>query len=120
MVEEIVLAVMSGPQDGAVLTFETFLDTDQPTELNIGRRDDCDVSLNYDSQVSREHAVLIYDGERFWLEDTGSTNGTYIGEEKITGRAEIQPGELFRIGRTWLRVEPMANFTPLDSDDLPF
>lgn len=121
--EEIIIAVMSGPQDGAVLPFETRAEPDDPTEITIGRREGCDICLSYDSQVSREHAILTYDGERFWLEDTRSTNGTYVRGDKITGRVEIAPGELFRIGRTWLRVEPVAHFNsplPGDDDDLPF
>ena len=118
--DQIEIALMSGPQDGAVLTFETLLDSGEPTEITIGRREGCDISLSYDSQVSREHAMLIYDGEQFWLEDTKSTNGTFIGEEKITERTEVFPGQLFRVGRTWLRIEPMITFTSSDMDDLPF
>jgi pSer/pThr/pTyr-binding forkhead associated (FHA) protein len=118
-VDEIVVALMSGPKDGDVLTFETLLDSREPVELSIGRRDGCDICLNYDSQVSREHAILIYDGERFWLEDTGSTNGTFVDDERIEGRVEIRPGQMFRVGRTWLRVEPSLRLTPPD-DDLPF
>lgn len=118
-VTEILIALMSGPQDGALLTFETFLDSGKPAEITFGRREDCDVCLNYDSQVSREHAVLTYDGETFWLEDLHSTNGTFVGEEKIAGRMEVAPGQLFRVGRTWLRIEPLP--TVLGSDDnLPF
>jgi pSer/pThr/pTyr-binding forkhead associated (FHA) protein len=118
-VDEIVIALMSGPKDGTVLAFETLLDSDKPTEISIGRREGCDVCLNYDSQVSREHALVTFDGEQFWLEDTGSTNGTFIDEEKITGRVAIEPGQLFRVGRTWLRVDPMTQFSTT-SDDLPF
>ncbi|MBN1679824.1 MAG: FHA domain-containing protein [Anaerolineae bacterium] len=118
--EEISIALMSGPQDGAVLSFETLLDSDEATELTIGRREGCDVCLSYDSQVSREHAMLSYDGEQFWLEDIGSTNGTFIGEERVTSRVGVKPGQLFRVGRTWLRVEPMAQFISSSDDDLPF
>jgi pSer/pThr/pTyr-binding forkhead associated (FHA) protein len=119
-VDQIEVALMSGPQDGAVLTFERLLDSDEPTVISIGRREGSDVCLNYDSQVSREHAALICDRETFWLEDKQSTNGTYVGDEKITGRVQIEPGQLFRIGRTWLRIEPATSFVPLDADDLPF
>lgn len=121
---EIAIALMSGPQDGDVLTFETLLDPDRPTEITIGRREDCDLCLSYDSQVSREHAVVIYDGDTFWLQDTGSTNGTFIEDDRITTRTPVKPGQLFRIGRTWMRVEPLARFRPLDlldpPEDLPF
>jgi pSer/pThr/pTyr-binding forkhead associated (FHA) protein len=116
---EILIALMSGPQDGAMLMFETFLDSGKPTEITFGRREDCDVCLSYDSQVSREHAVLTFDGATFWLEDTHSTNGTYIGEERITARTEVAPGQLFRVGRTWLRVEPLPTVLASE-DDLPF
>jgi len=119
-VDQIEVALMSGPQDGAVLTFERLLDSDEPTVISIGRREGSDVCLNYDSQVSREHAALICARETFWLEDKQSTNGTYVGDEKITGRVQIAPGQLFRIGRTWLRIEPATSFVPLDADDLPF
>lgn len=117
---EIALALMSGPKDGTILTFETLLDSGRPTEITIGRREGCDVCLNYDSQVSREHATVVYDGETFWLEDLDSTNGTFIDDERVGGREVIVPGQLFRVGRTWLRVEPLTRFTASDLDDLPF
>lgn len=117
--DEIAIALMSGPQDGAVLSFETRIESDE-TEITIGRREGCDVCLNYDSQVSREHARVLYDGEQFWLEDTNSTNGTFLGDDKINGRISVQPGDLFRVGRTWLRIETLPNFTTSDDNDLPF
>jgi pSer/pThr/pTyr-binding forkhead associated (FHA) protein len=122
--DEIVVALMSGPKDGDVITINTLLDSDEPVEMTIGRREGCDVCLSYDSQVSREHARLTFDGDTFWLEDLGSTNGSYIEDIRIDERTELEAGQLFRIGRTWLRVEPLARFTPIqdfdDDDDLPF
>ncbi len=121
--EEIVVALMSGPKDGDIITFDRLTD-DKPMTFAIGRREGCDVCLSYDSQVSREHAILTYDGTTFFLEDLASTNGTFIEQTQLTGRAELAPGQLFRIGRTWLRVEPIARFTPFNDfdsdDDLPF
>ncbi len=100
---QIAIEVMSGPRDGDVL----HLATSEGTMLIIGRREDSDICLNYDNQVSREHAYLVYDGEHFWLEDLRSTNGTFLGDTRITGRVELHPGQLFRVGRTWLRLEPV-------------
>jgi pSer/pThr/pTyr-binding forkhead associated (FHA) protein len=38
-----------------------------------------------------------------------SRNGTFLEREPIRGRVSVRPGMLFRIGRTWLRVdEPIA------------
>jgi len=43
----------------------------------------------------------------FWLEDGGSRNGTFVEklDPSIEGRVSLRPGVLFRIGRTWLRLD---------------
>jgi hypothetical protein len=43
----------------------------------------------------------------FWLEDGGSRNGTFIEKdpEPLEGRVALRPGTLFRVGRTWLRLD---------------
>jgi pSer/pThr/pTyr-binding forkhead associated (FHA) protein len=59
---------------------------------------------------SRLHARIHCSADGWFLEDCDSTNGTFIelrGEdERITGTISIQPGELFRVGRTWMLIEP--------------
>lgn len=117
---EIVLSLMSGPRDGDMLNFETHLDTKRPMTITIGRREGCDVCLSYDSQVSREHAMIICEQDKFWLEDLNSTNGTFLDDQKIAGRMALEPTQLFRVGRTWMRIEAGASFSSLDSDSLPF
>lgn len=117
MTEEIVgvvLAIMSGPDDGRRVHLRRE-DGDGAVGANgswvlvLGRRDDCDLSLPFDTQISREHARLIYTREGRWLlEDLGSRNGTYLGKKRIEQTAELEPGLLFRIGRTWLRLEEMG------------
>ena len=84
-----------------------------------------DVYLPFDNQVSRLHARLgcasvpVTDSDTsstpsiltFWLEDGGSRNGTYVEKEPepIGDRVNLRPGTLFRIGRTWLRLDiPMS------------
>ncbi len=104
----IAVTYMSGPQDGKSLEWD-FPEGDGEMALTIGRRENCDISLDYDSQVSRLHARLLYmpQTQTFFLEDAGSRNGTFIGGEKLTGRIPLKPGTLFRIGRTWLRLDPL-------------
>ncbi len=110
----IAIGVMSGPRDGDVLHVEA-----QPgTALIIGRREDSDVCLSYDNQVSREHAAILYDGTRFWLEDLRSTNGTFLEGTRITSKVELHPGQLFRVGRTWLRLEPTTMLV-IDESEIP-
>lgn len=120
MKREISVTYMSGPLDGKKLMFR------QPTPgeeivLSIGRREVCDIYMPFDNQVSRVHARLgcgvlpTSDEENdsnpvvltFWLEDAGSRNGTFLekDEEPLSARVSLRPGTLFRIGRTWLRLD---------------
>lgn len=97
------LMIMSGPEDGKPI----FLSNPRQggEAYIIGRRDDCDVILPYDSQISRQHARLFRKDSRWCLQDLGSRNGTYLGKQKIEGVASVAPGQMFRIGRTWLRLQ---------------
>ena len=120
MNRELSITYMSGPLDGKTLRFEQ-PETGDELVLNIGRRDGCDIHLPFDSQVSRLHARLgckansVTSSESvsdpfilsFWLEDMGSRNGTFIEREKgaIKGKMGLRPGALFRIGRTWMRLD---------------
>jgi pSer/pThr/pTyr-binding forkhead associated (FHA) protein len=106
--ERVSITFMSGPLDGKTMTWNL---PEVGTELliTIGRRDGCEIMLDYDSQVSRQHARVIYDlpTKHFYVEDTNSRNGTYVGNDKITGKTPLERGQLFRAGRTWLRVDPI-------------
>jgi pSer/pThr/pTyr-binding forkhead associated (FHA) protein len=121
--EQIAVTYMSGPLDGKTLHWELPPDAEEMV-VNIGRREGSDILLDYDSQVSRVHARVVYHAasDSFFLEDAGSRNGTFIGQQKLREkeRAALKPGELFRVGRTWLRVEPLEDDSLLSDDDLPF
>src|SRR5688500_3605514 len=112
MLEKLSVTMMSGPRDGEILVFPVDNATpQQPLVLTIGRREGLDIRLNYDSQVSRLHAHLGFDGEQFWVEDMGSRNGTFLEEDRLDEnvRVPIGAGTLFRIGRTWIRLDPLPN-----------
>jgi pSer/pThr/pTyr-binding forkhead associated (FHA) protein len=120
---------MSGPHDGKTLSFEQ-PELGEERVLLIGRREGCDVHLNFDSQASRIHARLgcasipVTASESvdnpfmlaFWLEDGNSRNGTFIEKDKlpIKARVSLRPGSLFRVGRTWMRLD-----VPITFDDGP-
>lgn len=71
--------------------------------LSIGRADACQVILN-DTYVSQVHArVYPKDGEWF-VEDLGSTNGTYLNRAKVTQPSAVGVGDEIRIGKTTLEV----------------
>ncbi len=48
--------------------------------------------------VSGEHARMGYDNNSFWIEDLGSTNGTFVEGERISGRVNFIPGQRVRLG----------------------
>lgn len=88
---------LSGPEDGKVVGFSK-------NSIIIGRAEDCDLVLAHDGTVSRHHARIVRDGEKFFIEDLGSTHGTFVNGERITGRTELRPGAIIRMGNTYLRV----------------
>ncbi|XYH98134.1 FHA domain-containing protein [Sorangium sp. So ce1128] len=54
-----------------------------PARARVGRAGDCAVRLR-DRCASGEHAVLFWDGARWWVRDLGSTNGTHVGGRRLT------------------------------------
>lgn len=78
-------------QDGTGLKFE--LNVDRAT---VGRASDNDIVVP-DSSVSSRHGEIIVKGEEIELVDLGSTNGTYVGGERVE-RSKIKPGGKFKFG----------------------
>jgi class 3 adenylate cyclase len=77
------------------------LDDAAPAEMTIGRRPDNAIALVWDSQVSREHAELRREGERWILVDDGtSRNGSFINGRRVTGRHPLSDGDVLRFGDT--------------------
>lgn len=75
-------------------------------ELTIGRGEANDLALPLDPSVSLRHARIVVQGRNHWLEDLASTNGTFIGDERIKERTLIGPGTGFAVGRTQLELVP--------------
>jgi diguanylate cyclase (GGDEF)-like protein len=67
----------------------------------LGRDADCDLVLEADD-VSRRHARLLPEGGGHAVEDLGSTNGTFVGEDRVTRRA-LAPGDRVRLGSVVLK-----------------
>ncbi|MEJ5186747.1 MAG: FHA domain-containing protein [Candidatus Geothermincolales bacterium] len=65
----------------------------------IGRAPDCDVVLE-DEFVSNYHAKIYLLGGRFYVEDMGSTNGTFVNGRRITSPLELRGGDVIQVGRT--------------------
>jgi hypothetical protein len=69
--------------------------------VTVGRRDDNDVTLAWDKEVSRLHAQLERIKGEWCLEDEGlSRNGSYVNGERVTGRRRLRDGDRICFGTT--------------------
>ena len=92
------------------------LDRNQP--LTIGRSDECHISLP-DRQVSRYHARITWQGERYQLEDLGSKNGTHINGQPAVGPTPLYDGDEIQVAlRFKLAFVDDGATAPLTIDDV--
>ncbi len=96
------LAVIAGSQAGSVFQLTR-------PRVYLGRGSTMDVQLK-DAEVSRRHAMLEIRGEEAAIQDLGSTNGTFVGGERIQ-KATIGHQQEFTLGSTTLMflVTPIGN-----------
>src|SRR5436853_1958306 len=73
--------------------------------MTVGREGD--VALN-DSETSRSHASLSWDGSALTVQDLGSTNGTFVNEERLAGPRQLGPGDKLRVGTSVLELQVAA------------
>jgi pSer/pThr/pTyr-binding forkhead associated (FHA) protein len=69
----------------------------------IGRADDSTLVLD-DDYASTRHARISMQGDEWYVEDLGSTNGTYLDRAKVTGPTRVPPGVPVRIGKTVIEL----------------
>ena len=73
--------------------------------IMIGRGADCQIILD-DDYVSTRHARVVSGENGVYVEDMGSTNGSYVNGQRITAPTTITMSDTVRIGRTILKLEP--------------
>jgi hypothetical protein len=73
--------------------------------LTIGRGGDNDVSISGDEYASARHARFEPRRDGVYVEDIGSTNGTFVNGIRLTVDRRLAPGDVVRIGETELRFE---------------
>ncbi|NOY27046.1 MAG: EAL domain-containing protein [Oligoflexia bacterium] len=79
--------------------------------FRIGRAADQDMVLRV-NEVSGNHAILTYDGKHLWLQDAGSTNGTFVNRHRIKEAVALSDGDVLHFGTAEFRLvhQPIAAF----------
>src|SRR5262245_59534568 len=66
-------------------------------EFVIGRASDCDLRLRV-TEISRHHCILRLAGGEVTLFDLGSSNGSYLNDERVRSQAVLHSGDVLRLG----------------------
>ncbi|GAA3738912.1 FHA domain-containing protein FhaB/FipA [Salinactinospora qingdaonensis] len=90
------LVVTKGPLAGTTLDL-----TSQP--IVVGRAREATLVIN-DDYASGRHARIFSEDGRWLVEDLGSTNGTYLGQQRLTRPQPVSVGQPIRIGKTVLEL----------------
>ena len=85
-------------ETGEVLELES-------TPLTIGRAEQNDVPLDGDEFASARHVRIEPRRDGVWVQDLGSTNGTYVNAIRIDRPRKLVHGDVVRVGETDLRFE---------------
>lgn len=86
----ILLTITQGLQKGRELTFEA-------AEVNIGRTSENDLIL-HDHGVSRRHARIVLRGDKYYVADMGSSNGTVLNGGLLSGEQQLRDGDKIGVG----------------------
>jgi hypothetical protein len=75
-------------------------------EVTVGRGPGCSISLPDDTFVSQVHARVFHRDGEWWVEDLGSTNGTYINDERVRSAVVVRSGDRVQFGQTVTELRP--------------
>ena len=90
------VSIADGPQAGVSAPLDG-----EP--VTIGRGSDCQIKLDDDYSSTRHARIFLSEGQ-WWVEDLGSTNGTYLDGQRLTRPLQAEIGGSIRIGRTTLTL----------------
>ncbi len=87
-------------------------------DYTLGRSDRCRIRLQHPA-VSERHALLTVRAEGCWIEDLGSSNGTYVNAQPIRGRQQLGASSPVSIGPFTLMLAPIPQAEDLPADVEP-
>lgn len=85
-------------------------------ETVLGRQAECDVLLT-EGHTSRRHARLVQAEDGYWLEDLGSSNGTFINGNRISGRVKVASGDRLRFDIEEFDFRVLSQAAPVGLDE---
>jgi hypothetical protein len=74
------------------------------TSMLVGRAPECEIRVD-DTYASQQHARVFGRGGGWYVEDLGSTNGTFVNDQRLGAPAMVQPGDKIRVGTTVLELK---------------
>jgi pSer/pThr/pTyr-binding forkhead associated (FHA) protein len=74
------------------------------SELTIGRAAGCHVAIPDDTFASQIHARVFQSDGQTWVEDLGSTNGTFVNRDRVTAATAVRRGDQVKVGNTVLEL----------------
>jgi hypothetical protein len=92
------LVVTEGPLKGHTIPLGA-------SPILLGRAQEATLVLE-DDYASGRHARLFPQGSRWFIEDLGSTNGTYLADQQLTRALPVELGVPVRIGKTVIELRP--------------
>lgn len=87
-------------------------------EVILGREEGVGISIR-DPEVSRRHARISWQSGNYFVEDVGSTNGTFLNGVQITGAQPLRSGDAISIGQTSLVFQTKAEATQAQPGPTP-
>ena len=94
---EVNLIVANGKQMGKKISVSS-------SKFLIGRGEECHLRPQ-SSLVSRKHCIILIEENSAAIEDLGSTNGTFVNDEKLEQRRELKTGDRIKVGMLGLEVQ---------------
>ncbi len=94
------LVMRTGPAPGKVYPLTN-------NEFYIGRDVNNEIAIN-DTEVSRRHCHFVLTSSGYTIEDMGSTNGTFVDQNRIYGQQLLKPGAMVRLGDNVTLLYQMA------------